>query len=504
MYQSHSLPKSYGSYSKSRGGGSAGVVTQAALVILLVVCGGLGLMQLSSRAQVRDLKIHHEAVQEELTYTKNHLHHVEAQLANKEAEYTHLAQEVHQYSAHHSIQELETLRTQKRVADQTLATSQDEVKKLKEELDAAHALIDAYKHHLSDEVASHHTREETWMAVQGEWEKLEVELNAEIESLKAQLNAAHVKVNEPAHHEHAHPQHIAAEVPKHDPIYDNLPPAHVQTPPTQQQQQQYTQHVAGTPAPAAAVPVPVPVPTLAYVPTPVPTHAAPVPVPVQQQQQQHTQVPVPSPAQATTPPHPAEAPHLHHNDHYQHHDGSAAAATGHDQHTASTGATGDWNNDYQQHWDAHNLYADYPGFVDEHAQPQDVHSTWQHHDDAHTFQHDQAHVDTTHHAAPAAATQQHTQQHVPLPADTHAGTQHADPHAAQQQQHTQPAAGHADPHAQPTQQQQAGHTDPHAQHTQQQQHQEHHQQHHVVDDLAMKLGLGGHYEDHQPEQHGWH
>lgn len=125
---------------------------------------------------------------------------MQAQLANKEAEYTHLAQEVHQYSAHHSIQELETLRTQvrveaswvacialtgwrivpgdchkhlpycavahvthwqssrsapymcwahncqnhqlthatavslqKRVADQTLATSQDEVKKLREE-----------------------------------------------------------------------------------------------------------------------------------------------------------------------------------------------------------------------------------------------------------------------------------------------------------------------------------------------------------------------------------
>jgi hypothetical protein len=38
----------------------------------------------------------------------------QAQLANKEAEYTHLAQEVHQYSAHHSIQELETLRTQVR------------------------------------------------------------------------------------------------------------------------------------------------------------------------------------------------------------------------------------------------------------------------------------------------------------------------------------------------------------------------------------------------------
>lgn len=48
-------------------------------------------------------------------------------------------------------------------------------------LDAAHALIDAYKHHLSDEVASHHQREETWMQVQQEWEKLEKELSTEID-----------------------------------------------------------------------------------------------------------------------------------------------------------------------------------------------------------------------------------------------------------------------------------------------------------------------------------
>lgn len=47
-------------------------------------------------------------------------------------------------------------------------------------LEAAHALIDAYKHHLSDEVASHHQREETWMQVQQEWEKLEQELVDEI------------------------------------------------------------------------------------------------------------------------------------------------------------------------------------------------------------------------------------------------------------------------------------------------------------------------------------
>jgi hypothetical protein len=61
---------------KSRGSG-AGPITQVALVVLLVLSGGLSLMQLSSRSQVRDLKIHHEALQEELTYTKNHLHHVE-------------------------------------------------------------------------------------------------------------------------------------------------------------------------------------------------------------------------------------------------------------------------------------------------------------------------------------------------------------------------------------------------------------------------------------------
>lgn len=161
---------------KGKGSGN-GVVTQVALIVLLVLAGGLSLMHMSSRSQLRDLRIHHEALQEELTYTKNHLHHVEvrvhnaltvcgwwgfvgqpydskeqedssqqtsptagihlntstrtpvslagclllcdchhtqAQLANKEDEYHHLADEVHQYSAHHSIQELETLRTQVR------------------------------------------------------------------------------------------------------------------------------------------------------------------------------------------------------------------------------------------------------------------------------------------------------------------------------------------------------------------------------------------------------
>jgi len=55
----------------------AGVVTQVALVVLLVLSGGLSLLHMSSKSQLRDTLIHHEALQEELTYTKNHLHHVE-------------------------------------------------------------------------------------------------------------------------------------------------------------------------------------------------------------------------------------------------------------------------------------------------------------------------------------------------------------------------------------------------------------------------------------------
>jgi hypothetical protein len=49
-------------------------------------------------------------------------------------------------------------------------------------LEAAHALIDAYKHHLSDEVAAHHAREEAWLSVQQDWEKLEREFQAEIDA----------------------------------------------------------------------------------------------------------------------------------------------------------------------------------------------------------------------------------------------------------------------------------------------------------------------------------
>jgi len=492
MYSNQSLPKAYGtSYAKGKSSG-AGVVTQVALVVLLVLSGGLSLMHMSSKSQLRDTLLHHEALQEELTYTKNHLHHVEAQLANKEAEYTHLAQEVHQYSAHHSIQELETLRTQKRVADQTLATTQDEVKKLKEELDAAHALIDAYKHHLSDEVASHHQREETWMQVQQEWEKLEKELSAEIDSLRTQLLAAHVKIADNAQHQqHAHPQHVQPEVQKHDPLLDNLPPPHVET-----HQQQAT---TGSPAPAAA---PTPAAAPVHSPSPAPAqHAAPVPVhttaPVQHQhthQEQH-HVPSPAPAHATNPPHPAEAPHVHHNDHYQTHDSHATTDSGHSQEWKHT--------DYDGSWDAHNLYADYPGFVDEHQQHHDQHTgahdaaqhnTWQHHDSSHN-----AHADHGHHAA---TTQQHTQQHhqeVPLPADTHATQQHHDAHATQQ--HHNAHATHHDAHA--TQQHHNAHATHHDAHaTQQHTHVDPHA-HHVVDDLAMKLGLAGHHEEHQPEQQ-WH
>jgi hypothetical protein len=122
------------------------------------------------------------------------------------------------------------------------------------------------------------------------------------------------------------------------------------------------------------------------------------------------------------------------------------------------------------------------------------------------LQADQAHHDAAGTHYDAAATQQHhqqahdahAQQHVPLPAGSHA----ADPHA----QHTQHQAGqqqaHVDPHAQHQQHHhQQQHHDAHAH----QQHQDPHahQQQHVVDDLAMKLGLGGHHDEHQPEQQ-WH
>lgn len=47
-------------------------------------------------------------------------------------------------------------------------------------LDAVNALVEAYKQHLSDEVASHHKREENWLHIQHEWERLESEMEQEI------------------------------------------------------------------------------------------------------------------------------------------------------------------------------------------------------------------------------------------------------------------------------------------------------------------------------------
>lgn len=47
-------------------------------------------------------------------------------------------------------------------------------------LEASQALIEAYKQHLSDEVASHHQREENWLHIQEDWERLEKELEQEI------------------------------------------------------------------------------------------------------------------------------------------------------------------------------------------------------------------------------------------------------------------------------------------------------------------------------------
>lgn len=64
--------------------------------------------------------------------------------------------------------------------DQSLAASNEQVNKLKQELETTNALIEAYKQHLSDEVASHHQREENWLHIQEDWERLEKEMEAEI------------------------------------------------------------------------------------------------------------------------------------------------------------------------------------------------------------------------------------------------------------------------------------------------------------------------------------
>jgi hypothetical protein len=53
------------------------VIANVALVVALVLCGGLSLMLVSTRSQLRSMHAHHDALQEELTYSKNHLHQVE-------------------------------------------------------------------------------------------------------------------------------------------------------------------------------------------------------------------------------------------------------------------------------------------------------------------------------------------------------------------------------------------------------------------------------------------
>jgi hypothetical protein len=60
---------------RSKGGASA--ISSLVLVVALVLCGGLSLMLVSTRTQMRDTRLHHEALQEELTYSKNHVQHVE-------------------------------------------------------------------------------------------------------------------------------------------------------------------------------------------------------------------------------------------------------------------------------------------------------------------------------------------------------------------------------------------------------------------------------------------
>lgn len=59
------------------------MVSTLAIVVLLVACGGLSLAIVSSRAHVKDVMIHHEALVNELTHTKNHLHQIEVRAAGR-------------------------------------------------------------------------------------------------------------------------------------------------------------------------------------------------------------------------------------------------------------------------------------------------------------------------------------------------------------------------------------------------------------------------------------
>ncbi|WIA18728.1 hypothetical protein OEZ85_003421 [Tetradesmus obliquus] len=504
------LPKSYGyggNYGPhSKRGSSGGVVTTVAFVVLVLACGGLSLAFMSARSHLHDMAIHHEALQEELTFNKNHLHHVEAQLASRELDYQHLSSELHSHVGG-STQELESLRQQKRTSDQALTTANEELARVKQDLDATNALVEAYKQHLSDEVASHHQREENWLHIQEDWERLEKEMEAEVNSLRQQLQAAKLQIPAGVKEHHTMPQHVNPEAARpHDPIYDNLPPAHIPAHQQQQQQQQRQQQPVATPVPVPVqqqqqVPVPVQQQQQQQVPQPA---AAPAQQQQQQagqpqqqqQQQQHNQQQPGHAQQQQQPPMPAPpapAANLHHNPHYDFH------LETHDHETH------DWQPDFFDH---NNHYADYPGWVDEpqhEQQHHDAHQQQQQHHDAHHQQqqqqhaghHEQQHGGNVHHEWHHQDDSHHFHQQ-----DPH---QHQDPH--QQQQH-----GQAN---QQQQQQQQQHHDGHWDHTAghgQEVYQAHHDDWHaapaghVHDDLSMKLGLGGgHAAHHQdPHQQQWH
>lgn len=61
-------------------GSGGGPLTTIALVVLVVISGGLSLGFLTAKSQIRDMSLQHESISQELTYTKNHLHHVEVSL----------------------------------------------------------------------------------------------------------------------------------------------------------------------------------------------------------------------------------------------------------------------------------------------------------------------------------------------------------------------------------------------------------------------------------------
>eukprot|EP00775_Hariotina_reticulata_P012239 gene12239-12377_t len=126
---------------------SGGVLPTLVILVLLVLCGGLGFSLLANRAHMKQMADQLDKLQDELTYNKNHMHHIE-----------------------------------KRQLDVNLAVANEQNTKMRQDLETSNALVEAYKQHLSDEVAAHHQREETWMHIQEEWEKLEKQMEEEINS----------------------------------------------------------------------------------------------------------------------------------------------------------------------------------------------------------------------------------------------------------------------------------------------------------------------------------